>query len=353
MHTLTSSQIWLRRFAVLALFLAAGVILLGAWTRLSDAGLGCPDWPGCYGHLDVRKAMAHVNEINTNEPGVLLEAHKAVPEMVHRYVASTLGLVILIIAVLSLINRKRHKQPLKLPVFLVALVIFQGMLGMWTVTMGLQPTIVMLHLLGGFTTFTLLVLLVARLYRWPHFLNDCDVLSMKSLAGLALAAVVLQIALGGWTTANYAAVVCTEFPICEQGWTEHLDFDEAFMFWGHVHDKPDYEFGVLENDARTTIHVMHRFGALLASVLVLLLVARILRRARSTFFRRFAVVILLLLVMQVGLGISNVWFSVPLPVAVAHNFGAVLLLVSLVLFIRSINVKCGCRHPKLEEDPKP
>lgn len=348
---LTSSQIWLRRVAVLALILAAGVIILGAWTRLSDAGLGCPDWPGCYGHLDVRKAIEHVNEQNASSPGALREAHKTVPEMVHRYFASTLGLLILIVAGLSLLNRKREKQPLKLPLFLVALVIFQGILGMWTVTMGLQPTIVMLHLLGGFTTFTLLALLTARLYRWPRFLNDCDVRSLKTLGGLSLAAVVLQIALGGWTTANYAAVVCTELPICEDGWVEHINFEDAFVFWGHEHDKPDYEFGVLQNDARTTIHVLHRFGALLVTLMVLLLVARILTRARSVFFRNFGLVILGLLALQITLGISNVVFSVPLWVAVSHNFVAVLLLISLVLFIRAINVKCAARHPRGPDGP--
>ena len=164
-----------------------------------------------------------------------------------------------------------------------------------------------------------------------------------------LAALVLQIALGGWTTANYAAVVCTELPVCEDGWTDHLNFEDAFVFWGHEHDKPDYEFGVLQNDARTTIHVMHRFGALLVTVLGLLLVGRILLRARSVFFRNFALTILGLLTVQIGLGISNVVFAVPLAVAVAHNFGAVVLLVSLVLFIRAINVKCAARHPQSEE----
>ncbi len=120
----------------------------------------------------------------TKPPPALREAHKTVPEMVHRYFASTLGLVIIIIAALSFVNRKQEKQPLKLPLFLVVLVIFQGILGMWTVTMGLQPTIVMLHLLGGFTTFTLLVLLTARVFRWPSFLNDCDVLTLKPLASI-------------------------------------------------------------------------------------------------------------------------------------------------------------------------
>lgn len=341
MQTPTVSQRWLRRLCLLAVLLAAGVITLGAWTRLSDAGLGCPDWPGCYGHLDVRKAIEHVNATNDASPGTLREAHKTVPEMVHRYFASTLGFVILIIAFLSFINRKQEKQPLKLPLFLVALVIFQGMLGMWTVTLGLQPTIVMLHLLGGFTTFTLLVLLTARQYRWPSFLNDCDVRMMKPLASLTLAALILQIALGGWTASNYAAVACTELPVCEAGWQQRLDFGDAFTLWGHEHSKADYEYGVLDNHARTTIHVLHRFGALLVTVLTLLLVAKMLLRARSMFFRNFALVILAVLTLQISLGISNVVFSVPLPVAVTHNFVAALFLACLVLFIRAINVKCA------------
>ncbi len=352
MQALTRSQIWLRRFCVLAVLMVSVVIILGAWTRLSDAGLGCPDWPGCYGHLDVRKAIDHVNTTNSAMPGSLREAHKTVPEMVHRYFASKLGLVILIIAALSLLNRKKEKQPVKLPLFLLALVIFQGILGKWTVTMGLQPTIVMLHLLGGFTTFTLLVLLTARLYRWPSFLNDCDVRMLKPLASITLVAVILQIALGGWTASNYAAVACIELPVCEEGWQDRLDFEEAFIFWGHEHDKPDYEFGVLDNDARTTIHVMHRFGALLVTLLVLALVGKILLRARSVFFRNFALVILGLLVVQIGLGLSNVMFAVPLDVAVAHNFVAVLLLASLVLFIRAINVKCGLRKPSASTSSK-
>lgn len=330
---------WQRRLVVVAVLLASGVIMLGAWTRLSDAGLGCPDWPGCYGHLDVRKAMSHVETQNTVAPGALREAHKTVPEMVHRYFASLLGLAILVLGVLAWLNRSERRQPVTLPTVLLGLVIFQGMLGMWTVTMGLQPTIVMLHLLGGFATLTLLVWHAARLFRWPTFLNDCDVRMMKRGAAAAIAVVILQIALGGWTTANYAAVVCTEFPICEEGWTEHLDFAEAFTFWGHEHDQPDYEFGVLENDARTTIHVLHRFGALLVFLVVGALVIRILRHARCTFYRGFGAAIGLLLLVQVGLGIANVALQVPLAVAVAHNFGAVLLLISLVLFTRAIHTE--------------
>ena len=335
---------WQRGLTLVAIALAAVVIMLGAWTRLADAGLGCPDWPGCYGHMDVRKAIDHVNTVNTEQPGALREAHKTVPEMVHRYFAATLGLLIMITFVLAWLNRRHPGQPRVLPTILFVLVCFQGLLGKWTVTMGLQPTIVMLHLMGGFTTLTLLVWLAARLFRWPEFLNDCDVRSLKPLAVATLAAVILQIALGGWTTANYAAVVCTDLPICEPGWTEHLDFEEALTFFGHEHDQEDYEFGVLENDARTTIHVMHRFGAIIVMIIAGLLVWRILTRARSRFYRCFGTVIGLLLLAQVGLGISNVVFGVPLVVAVAHNFGGVLLLISLVLFTRAISVEAECKR---------
>lgn len=342
-----SSRLWMQRLTLVAILLASGVIMLGAWTRLADAGLGCPDWPGCYGHLDVRKAIEHVNEQNQLAPGALREAHKTVPEMVHRYFAATLGLVIMGIAGLALYRRRFRDTPLKLPLFLLALVIFQGILGKWTVTMGLQPTIVMLHLLGGFTTLTLLVLLAARLYRWPRFINDCDVRSLKPTVGVALATVILQIALGGWTTANYAAVACTDLPICEEGWTERLDFSEAFTFWGHELelDRYDFEFGVLENDARTTIHIMHRFGALVVLLVVGILCLRVLRRARCDFFGRFAGWIGAILLAQIGLGLSNVIFQVPLAVAVAHNFGGVLLLISLVLFARAITVEPERRQP--------
>ncbi|MCC1496503.1 heme A synthase [Alcanivorax sp. 1008] len=332
---------WQRRLTLVTIVMTAVVIMLGAWTRLADAGLGCPDWPGCYGHLDVRKAISYVSERNAAEPGTYREAFKTVPEMVHRYFASSLGLLILIITVLAWRNRRAADQPLWLPNLLLVIVICQGILGKLTVTMGLQPTIVMLHLLGGFTTMTLLCWLAAKLYNWPKFLNDCDVRSLRGLSAAAITVVVLQIALGGWTTANYAAVVCTELPICEEGWQDHINFSDAFIFWGHEHDKPDYEFGVLANDARTTIHVMHRFGALLVLLVVGALVIRILRNARCHFYRNFALTIGGLLIWQICLGLGNIIFKVPLLMAVAHNFFALVLLVSLVLFGRAIRVPVG------------
>lgn len=333
------SLVWQRRLTLLTILLTAVVIMLGAWTRLSDAGLGCPDWPGCYGHMDVRKAIDYVSTKNELQPGTYREAHKTVPEMVHRYFASLLGLMIIIIAALAWANRRQPEQPVALPLALVALVIFQGILGKWTVTMGLQPTIVMLHLLGGFSTFTLLCWLAAQLYGWPQFRNDPDVRSLKPLGTAALAIVIMQIALGGWTTANYAAVVCTELPICEKGWVSHINFADAFTFFGHDHDGEDYEFGVLENDARTTIHVMHRFGALATLLVVGLLAIQVARRARCTLNRNLGLTMGVVVAAQFALGVSNVVFHVPLDVAVAHNFGAVILLVSIVLFLRAISVQ--------------
>lgn len=341
-----SAMRWQRRLTLLAIVLTAVVIMLGAWTRLSDAGLGCPDWPGCYGHLDVRKAISYVSERNTAEPGTYREAFKTVPEMVHRYFASTLGLVILIIAALAWRNRRaqlganktEQQQPLWLPISLLVIVICQGILGKWTVTMGLQPTIVMLHLLGGFTTMTLLCWLAAKLYNWPRFIHDSNVRTLKKLSSITIIVVLIQIALGGWTTANYAAVVCTELPVCEQGWKEHINFSDAFVFWGHEHDKDDFEFGVLANDARTTIHVMHRFGALIVFIIGITLALRISLAANSGFYRRFGFTIAGLLVWQVCLGLGNIIFKVPLAMAVAHNFFAVVLLISLVLFARAIRV---------------
>ena len=332
MQDVTHSQRWQRRLLLLALVIAACVVLLGAFTRLKDSGLGCPDWPGCYGHLNVLNAIRHVESTNAADPGSLPAAIKTVPEMVHRYFASSLGLLILILAGFAWKDRKRDGQPLLLPSLLVALVIFQGLLGMWTVTLGLQPIIVTLHLLGGFSTVTLLVLYAAQLFRLPRLATPAALRGVKPLASLALLVLIGQIFLGGWTASNYAAVACTELPICQGDWTHKLDFPDAFTLW-QTTERANFEYGVLDNDARTTIHVMHRFGAITVFVLVLALCLDLLRRSREKLARRFAAVIALLLLLQIALGVSNILFQVPLDVAVAHNFGALLLLNSLVLLL--------------------
>src|SRR5690606_3477734 len=224
-------------------------------------------------------------------------------------------------------------------------VIFQGLLGMWTVTLGLQPIIVTLHLLGGFSTFTLLVLYAAQLFRWPPSALPVAARGVRPLATLALLALIAQIFLGGWTASNYAAVACTDLPICQGDWAHKLDFHQAFTLW-QTTDRANFEYGVLDNAARTTIHVTHRFGAITVFVLVLLLCLDLLRRSRDNMTRRFALTIGLLLLLQVTLGVSNILFQVPLDVAVAHNFGALLLLNSLVLLLYSC-----CRKPPQEATP--
>lgn len=318
-----------QRLARFTALLAFVVILLGAWVRLSDAGLGCPDWPGCYGHLDVPAEPHEVARANVLYPERPVEAHKAWKEMIHRYFAGTLGLLVFTLAGWALWRRRRPGQPLAVPLLLAAVVILQALLGMWTVTIRLNPTIVMLHLIGGFTTLSLLWWLVLRspgsplpATTLPHDRR------LAWLAGAGLVLVIGQIMLGGWTSANYAALHCPDFPTCQGAWLPPLDYREAFVPWRGT--ELDFEGGVLDNTARVTIHFTHRLGALLVLLYVGGLALWLRRPGQPSRLRRFAPVLLAALALQIGLGISNVLFSLPLPVAVAHNGGGALLLLSLV-----------------------
>ncbi len=312
---------WLARLtAVLALC----VVMLGAYVRLSDAGLGCPDWPGCYGRLVVPE---HPGEVAPAYSGRALEPHKAWKEMVHRYFAGTLGLFILALAVIAWRHRRRPGQPVVLPLLLVGLVVFQALLGMWTVTLQLKPVVVMAHLLGGMATLAGLWWLVLRSIRWRPD-APAEALAWRGFALLGLLLVIAQIALGGWTSANYAALACPDFPVCQGSWWPPMDFREAFVLWRGT--GINYEFGVLDNPARTAIHVTHRLGALTVAIYVGLLAFFLLRWGNAARVRRAAAGVALLLLVQLGLGISNVVFRLPLPVAVAHNGGAALLLLALL-----------------------
>lgn len=311
------------RFIVFTCLLAFAVILLGAYTRLADAGLGCPDWPGCYGHLTVPASEEHVVEKHYLEQRPL-EPHKGWKEMVHRYFAGTLGLCILAIAAWSWMRRRGDpSQPVWLPTLLLGLVIFQALLGMWTVTLLLKPLVVMGHLLGGFATFGLLVLLALRTGR-PRALTATGRWRAAGIAGLLI--LVAQIALGGWTSSNYAALSCLDFPTCQGSWTPEMDFDEAFVMWRGL--GVNYEFGVLEHPARTAIHVTHRIGALVTFLYLGWLVVGILRSDAALLGAAGLVGGLLLT--QVALGIGNVLLHLPLGVATAHNGVAALLLGSLI-----------------------
>ncbi len=320
-----------RTGALVTCLLALLVVVLGAYVRLSDAGLGCPDWPGCYGHLlGVPESAQEVEQANTAYPERAVETGKAWKEVIHRYFAGALGLLIAWLALLAWRNRKDPRQAVGVPVFLVALVVFQALLGMWTVTLLLKPVIVMLHLLGGLAILSLL---------WWMYLGAGGVqrgarqpAERIVLLGLGLGLLIGQIMLGGWTSANYAALACTDFPTCQGQWWPQADFREGFVFWRGL--GTNYEFGVLDNPARTAIHLSHRVMAVVVALYWLLLLAFFLAGSRTgTALRSASTVTLLLLVAQLTLGVSNVVLHLPVSVAVLHNGGAALLLLAVITLI--------------------
>jgi cytochrome c oxidase assembly protein subunit 15 len=309
------------RLARAGAVLALVVVMLGAWVRLTDAGLGCPDWPGCYGRLVVPAAETSAAELGS-EFTRPLEAGKAWREMIHRYLASTLGLICVALAVVAWRNRRDPHQPWRTPLALVALVVFQGLLGMWTVTLLLKPIVVVAHLLGGFATLALLV----SLGQWRRAAFPRPTAALRALGIAAAAALVLQISLGGWTSANYAALACPDFPTCQtQWWPAVADFEEGFVLWRGL--GVDYEGGVLDHPARVAVHFTHRLGAILAAVLIALLGWRLVREPAT---RGDGAAVLGVLLLQLGLGVSIVWFGVPLTVAVLHNGVAALLLLTVI-----------------------
>lgn len=315
------------RLVLFGVALAIVVVVLGAFTRLVDAGLGCPDWPGCYGFLTVPSSDTSLATAQARYPHAPVEAHKAWSEMIHRYFAGTLGLVILVLAGGAVVGRWRRTRdaggavlPLGLSLGLLVLVICQAAFGAWTVTLKLWPQVVTAHLLGGLATLSLLWLLALRLgvlgrVRVPG--------ALKSHAVAALALLVLQIALGGWVSSNYAALACHDFPTCHGRWWPDMDLAEGFNVAQSV--GPNYLGGQLESDARVAIQFVHRLGAV-AVLLVVGLLAWRLWRARSSL----AVWVAGLLAVQLTLGILNVVLVLPLWVATAHNAGAALLLLALV-----------------------
>ncbi|WP_341785329.1 COX15/CtaA family protein [Metapseudomonas otitidis] len=323
--------------AALATVLALVVVLLGAYTRLTHAGLGCPDWPGCYGFIGVPQTDAQLAHAERHFPETPVEAQKGWNEMVHRYFAGTLGLVILGLAAHALVRRGRDCQPLRLPLVLLGVVITQAAFGMWTVTLKLWPQVVTAHLLGGFTTLALLFLLSLRLSGALPALGLPA--GLRRLAAAALALVIGQIALGGWVSSNYAAVACVDLPTCHGQWWPAMDFANGFHLTQHI--GPNYLGGQLDSDARTAIHMTHRLGALVVTLTLLALAWRL----RGEGLGRLAGLLLAVLALQVGLGISNVLFHLPLPVAVAHNGGGALLLLTLVL------VNYRVRAPALATEP--
>lgn len=315
-----------KKLILTATLLAFCVVVLGAFVRLSDAGLGCPDWPGCYGKLSPAHAHAEISKALAASPQGPVSHAKAWKEMVHRYLASTLGLLIVIIGSMAWIKRERLQLGVGLPTFLIAFVILQGLFGMWTVTLKLTPIIVTLHLLGGMTTLSLLTWLWQRQRHDIPAVRGVDAERIRLYAGLALAVVFVQIALGGWVSSNYAALACPDFPTCNGTLLPPMDLHHAFQLIRNL--GMTAQGALLPLEALTAIHWVHRVGALVTFLLVGLLAVKLMRipaLTRAGFF------IAIVLMTQVGLGIANVLLSLPLPVAVAHNAVAALLLISLVV----------------------
>lgn len=340
---------WMRRLALAAVLLGFTVVVLGAYVRLTAAGLGCPDWPGCYGHLTPIGAEQSVAD-GAALAGPPLDLTKAWHEMIHRYAASTLGLLIVLIAALGIASRHESPSRASYAAALLGIVVVQGALGMLTVTWLLRPLIVTLHLLFGLTTVALLWWLWLSLRTqsggaetaWAahpagvalHPTRLRTIAVARRLAILALVVVAAQIALGGWTSSNYAAIACPDFPTCQGSWWPQMDFRHAFVLW-HA-PRVDYEGGVLASAARIAIHFTHRIGALVTACTLAAAAIAALRQRALTRPRSMAWLVLAALAVQLSIGISMVLRGFPLWLATAHNAGAALTLLAVVALVHSL-----------------
>jgi len=321
------------------------VITLGAYVRLSHAGLGCPDWPGCYGYLiGVPDNSIEIANAENSFQGSNVDIGKAWKEMIHRYIAGALGIFIFI---LPFIFYKNNTNKLfKLSLLVSILVVMQAMLGMLTVTLQLQPLIVMMHLMGGLTIITLLWLIFLR-YNKNNYFNESQSfpnLSLKGIKNLSvlgyitLIVLVIQIMLGGWTSTNYAALACADFPKCNASWWPQMDFYNAFMI--ELATDLNYEFGRLDSPARVAIHFTHRIWAIVAAAMLVILSIASYKTIKISYQKIISLCLVLFLFIQVTLGILNIKMGLPIYVAVAHNGNAAILLMCLVTQLYLIrNVK--------------
>ncbi|NJM33191.1 MAG: heme A synthase [Limnobacter sp.] len=305
------------------------LIMLGAYVRLSDAGLGCPDWPGCYGKLSPLHASEHIKAAVAEQGGTHgpVSVAKAWKEMLHRYVASFLGLLIVAIAVLAWRQRERLQQSPWLTTALVGVVCLQGAFGAWTVTLLLRPAIVTGHLIGGMLVLALLTWLWLRQTAPARTVAPpAESRHVKQVARLGLLVVALQIVLGGWVSTNYAAVVCTSFPGCQGSLWPDMEFNHAFHAVRELGETPEGD--MLNVASLTAIHMVHRAGALVVAIVLAVLAIMLWRRPGMQVL---ALTLVAALTLQIGMGIGNVLLHLPLWLAVLHNGGAALLLMVLIL----------------------
>jgi len=312
----SDSTRWFRRIALVGALLAYCVVVLGAWVRLTDAGLGCPDWPGCYGHA---------------YPQAELGFAKAWHEMVHRYFAGSLVAIIALLAAWAIVNRKQPEQPLLPVIALFAIVCLQATLGALTVTLLLKPLIVTAHLVGGLSTLAVLWWLALTPEARPRLAVERG---LRAFAWLGLAVLVLQILLGGWTSTNYAAVACPDFPTCQLSWWPKTDYRSAFVLWRGL--AMNYDGGILGGPARVAIHWTHRLGAVVAGTILLVLGISAAVRGATRSVQWAGVLLFVAVILQISLGIATVHWGFPLPVATLHNAGAAFLVVTMVTLLRAL-----------------
>jgi len=331
MHPTSNAFRYFKGLVLAATLLALCVVSLGAYVRLTDAGLGCPDWPGCYGTLTVPQSEAAILQAQTTYPDSTVQVGKAWREMAHRYLAGSLGLLVLAIFVLGWKARTEIKTSPYTSSFLLLLIGFQAMLGMWTVTMLLKPAIVSGHLLGGMSTLALLSWLAHR--HWGYFSDSIVTCQRLRLAiRFALVLLFMQIFLGGWTSTNYAALACTDFPTCHGAWVPDMDFRDAFHMVRELGVSKDGS--ALSLASLTAIQWTHRVGAL---VVLIYLGALGLTTLKYWQLKRWSVLLLAALITQIVLGISNLVLHLPLVLAVAHNFTAALLVIIVVVLNSKIS----------------
>jgi cytochrome c oxidase assembly protein subunit 15 len=329
--------------AIIATSLALIAVLLGAYTRLKDAGLGCPDWPGCYGQWQVPHTSDQLQRATIAYPKQQVEQSKAWPEMLHRYVAGTLATLTIVLAIAVYRRRSFSSRRLLSLALLIGLIVFQALLGMWTVTLLLYPPIVMGHLLAGMTLTAVLWWLTIRLNGYfsqvadPHLVRPIHHITLRRLriaAGITLTILAIQIALGGWTSANYAGPSCPDFPACQGKWLPPMDLAKGFNWAMPIGN--NFQGGLLDNAGRIAIHMMHRFGALITSIMVGGLALWLIVVAKNKTLRVLGVSIALLLLCQITVGISFVLLRFPLGLGVVHNGMAMLLLLSVVALNASL-----------------
>lgn len=325
------------RFALklvnVSILLALCVVLLGAWTRISDAGLSCPDWPGCYGHMVLPSDQASLEEAQSAYPQIPLEKAKTDLEMWHRYLAGTLGFLIAAMAYIAYRLKETQGYPVKTSYVLLMMVTIQALFGMWTVTLKLYPPVVTLHLLGGVMTLILLIFVRIRLVQIINGLKGDSRSSKAGLVRLAMFVLLIQIILGGWTSSNYAGPACAHWLSCNPETEITPDFKQGFDPTAVI--GPNYQGGLLPVEARSAIQIGHRLGAAAVVLISLILVVNLSRVPGVGLPLTFYSVLVLV---QLLLGALNVIFAVPSLLAMLHHAIAIALLLSLLWMYAGLKV---------------